>query len=77
MRLEELIATLSRLPSFCQQEVLDFVAFLEQRYEETPDKAHADWSEHQVQAMSIEQAMRGLKDESDLYSEDDLQERWR
>lgn len=29
----------------------------------------------QFQAMSIDQAMRGLEDEPDLYSEDDLQER--
>tara|TARA_R110000851_G_scaffold171129_3_gene317464 strand:- start:125 stop:478 length:354 start_codon:yes stop_codon:yes gene_type:complete len=76
MRLEELIAKVSRLPSFRQQEVIDFVAFLEQRYGDTPDNVHADWSEHQFQAMSMDQAMRGLEDEPELYSEDDLKERW-
>ena len=76
MGLEELIAKLSRLPSFRQQEVMDFVAFLEQRYGNAPEHTHAEWSENQFQAMSLDQAMRGLEEEPELYSEDDLKERW-
>lgn len=55
---------------------MDFVAFLEQRYGEAPESAEADWSESQFQAVSLDQAMRGLEDEPELYSEDDLRERW-
>jgi len=76
MQFEELIAKVSRLPAFRQQEVMDFVTFLEQHYSATSDDSCGDWSEHQFQAMSIDQAMRGLEDEPNLYSEDDLMERW-
>lgn len=76
MQLEELIAKVRRLPADRQQEVLDFVAFLEQRYGTAVEEDQADWSENHFQAMSIEQAMRGLEDEPDLYSTDDLKERW-
>jgi hypothetical protein len=76
MQLEELIAKVRRLPAYRQQEVMDFVTFLEQRYGAAATDDQADWSEQHFQAMSIEQAMRGLEDEPDLYSEDDLKERW-
>ncbi len=76
MQLEELIAKVRRLPAHRQQEVLDFVTFLEQRYGTEATKDQSDWSEHHFQAMNIEQAMRGLEDEPELYSEDDLTERW-
>ncbi|MBS9402902.1 DUF2281 domain-containing protein [Halomonas sp. TRM85114] len=76
MQLEELIAKVSRLPTFRQQEVMDFVAFLEQRHGDSAQAEQADWSEQQFRAMSVEQAMRGLDDEPEIYSEDDLMERW-
>jgi len=76
MQLEELIAKVSRLPAFRQQEVIDFVSFLEARYGDAEHGEPADWSEQQFRTMSVEQAMRGLEDEPDLYSEDDLKERW-
>ena len=76
MQLEELIAKVSRLPAFRQQEVMDFVAFLEQRHDDSAQAEQADWSEQQFRAMSVEQAMRGLDDEPEIYSEDDLMERW-
>lgn len=56
--------------------MLDFVAFLEQRYGDEQDAEQADWSDQQFRTLSVEQAMRGLEDEPDLYSEDDLKERW-
>ncbi|SFU43479.1 DUF2281 domain-containing protein [Halomonas korlensis] len=76
MQLEELVAKISRLPAFRQQEVMDFVAFLEQRHSDSAQGEQADWSEQQFRAMSAEQAMRGLDDEPEIYSEDDLMERW-
>ncbi|MEQ5801253.1 DUF2281 domain-containing protein [Halomonas sp. H10-9-1] len=76
MQLEELIAKVSRLSAARQQEVLDFVTFLEQRYADEQVAEQADWSDHQFHALSIDQAMRGLEFEPDLYSEDDLKERW-
>jgi hypothetical protein len=76
MRMEELLFRIRRLPAFRQQEVMDFVRFLEQRSGQSAEAGHADWSDETFQAMSIDQAMRGFDDEADLYSEADLQERW-
>ncbi|MCQ4322412.1 DUF2281 domain-containing protein [Stutzerimonas stutzeri] len=76
MQLEELITKVSRLSAARQQEVLDFVTFLEQRYGHQERADQADWSEKQFHTLSVEQAMRGLEDEPDLYSEEDLKERW-
>ncbi len=58
------------LPVAAQNEVLHFVEFLSQKYEqqESEDK---QWSE-----FSLDQAMKGLEDETP-YNEDDLQEKWR
>ncbi|WP_371829250.1 DUF2281 domain-containing protein [Modicisalibacter ilicicola] len=69
-----MLARVSRLPPFRQQEVLDFITFLEQRYGQSAVQAtdHEDWPEEQYKAMSVDQTMRGLTDEPDLYSESDL-----
>ena len=58
------------LPVAAQNEVLYFVEFLSQKYEqqESEDK---QWSE-----FSLNQAMKGLEDETP-YSEEDLQEKSR
>ncbi len=58
------------LPVAAQTEVLHFVEFLSQKYEqqETEDK---QWAE-----FSLDQAMKGLEDEPP-YNEEDLQEKWR
>jgi len=66
----------SRLPPAMQQEVIDFAAFLEQRYGSRKQASHGDWTEKDFKAMSIEQAMLGIEDEPELYSDDDVQERW-
>ncbi len=76
MQLDELIGMVSRLPPARQQEVIDFAAFLEQRYGSTKQTSQVNWTEQEFSAMSIEQAMRGVADEPELYSEDDIQERW-
>lgn len=77
MQLRELMTKVNRLPPECQQEVVDFVAFLEMRYGKGASPKHTDWSEQQFQTMSIDQAMKGLEHEPDLYSDEDLKERWR
>lgn len=76
MQLDELVSKVSRLPPSRQQEVLDFVTFLEQRYGHPANDEQLDWSDKQFKDMSVQQAMRGVEDEPDLYSDDDLKERW-
>ena len=76
MQLEELMNKVSRLPAFRQQEVIDFVLFLEQRCGDEKQDEPADWSDPQFHTMSVEQAMRDLEDEPELYTKGDLKERW-
>jgi hypothetical protein len=79
VEIKELLARVSRLPASRQQEVMDFVAFLEQRYghaEALGSEPASDWTEQEYEAMSVHQAMRGLEDEPELYTDDDLKERW-
>ena len=70
---DEIITMVSRLPPARQQEVIDFAAFLEQRYGSIKQASHADWTGQDFKAMSLKQAMRGIEDEPELYSEDDVQ----
>ncbi len=67
---EVLNSKMQNLPVAAQTEVLHFVEFLSQKYEqqETEDK---QWSE-----FSLAQATKDLEDETP-YSEEDLQEKWR
>lgn len=67
---EVINSKMQNLPIDAQTEVLHFVEFLSQKYEqeEYEDK---QWSE-----FSLNQAMRGLENET-TYSEEDLQEKWR
>jgi hypothetical protein len=77
MQLEKLVNMVSRLPPARQQEVMDFAAFLERRYGEKDQAAVADWTEQEFRTLSTEQAMRGIEDEPELYSEEDVKEHWR
>ncbi|RDB41846.1 DUF2281 domain-containing protein [Halomonas sp. DQ26W] len=76
MQLEELIQRVSRLPPDRQEEVMDFIAFLEHRYGQCRNQGQEDWTNHEFQTMSLDQAMRGQEGEPDLYTEADLKERW-
>lgn len=76
MQLDDLITKVSRLPLSRQQEVIDFVTFLEQRYGTEKKPEHSDWPENHFELMSIDQAMRNLEDEPEIYSDEDLKERW-
>jgi hypothetical protein len=57
------------LPDAAKTEVLHFVEFLSEKYGQANEDKQ--WSE-----FSLNQAMKGLEDETP-YSEEDLQEKWR
>jgi hypothetical protein len=63
---EKIFHEIQGLPHAIQREVLDFVEFLKAR------RLHA---EHQAwSTFSLTEAMRGLENEPDLYSAEDLHE---
>ena len=71
----ELTTKIERLPIEQRQEVYDFVSFLEARYAPSL-KSFSSWEDVDFKSMSIDQAMMGLENESELYSDADLKERW-
>jgi hypothetical protein len=70
---EAIIERLKSLPDSAQREVLDFIEFLAARRAES-DAREEDlaWSR-----LSLGTAMRGMEDEEELYTLDDLKERFR
>jgi hypothetical protein len=66
---EVINSKMQNLPITAQTEVLHFVEFLSEKYEQANEDKQ--WSE-----FSLNQAMKGLEDETP-YSEEDLQEKWR
>jgi len=77
MNVATLIEKIQELPTDKQAEVADFVDYLSERFGQAAGGAAADWSMADFSRLSMTQAMRGLEEEPDLYSEDDLKERWR
>ena len=65
---EKILQKMRLLPEEKQAEVLDFVDFLSQKQAEEENRA---WS-----AFSLASALRGMEDEEELYSLDDLKERF-
>jgi len=63
---EKITHEVESLPEDSQREVLDFVEFLKSRH---GDREPLDWSR-----FSLSQAMRGLEDEPELYSEADIRD---
>ena len=61
---EKIIHKMRLLPEEKQAEVLDFVDFLERKQAEEEDRSWA--------AFSLASALRGMEDEEELYSQDDL-----
>lgn len=61
---ERITHEVESLPEFSQREVLDFVEFLKAKH---VDRDAGDWTR-----FSMEQAIRGMEDEPDLYSEADV-----
>ena len=77
MSYAELLEKLQSLPSDKQAEVFDFVEFLSARF--SPGSRlvpQHDWSNAEFSIFSIAQALRGMDDESDIYTQDDLKEKW-
>jgi len=63
---EKILEKVGSLPREDQAEVLDFVLFVETR------KARRE--ERDLKEFSLDQAMRGMEDEPDLYSISDIRE---
>ncbi|WP_248851819.1 DUF2281 domain-containing protein [Thiomicrospira microaerophila] len=76
IQFSDLAAKIERLPLEQRQEVFDFVSFLEARYVSSVSQ-FSGWGDDDFKSMSVEQAMSGLGDEPDLYSDADLKEHWR
>ena len=81
MNLDILLKQVKNLPLHRQQEVIDFVEFIysresKQASERKDSSTEVDWSEETFKSMSLGQALRGMEDEEELYSESDLKERW-
>ena len=77
MQLEKLFTQVSRLPAAKQQEVADFVAFLEARYASNDDANLVDeWSDQAFKDLSLKQMVQDQQEEADLYTDTDLKERW-
>lgn len=67
----QLIEKIQALPLDKQMEVEDFVDFLAAR------TTHTEWTNAEFANMSMAQALRGMEDEPQLYTIDDLKEKWR
>lgn len=76
MQLDELLTKVRQLPAIRQREVMDFVLFLEQQCRQSKPDLHSDWSDQTFNEMSVDQAMRDLEDEPEIYAESNLKERW-
>lgn len=72
----QLIEKLQNLPEDKQAEVFDFVEFLNAHFSRPVALQFSDWSEKEFTNLSMTQAMRGLEDEPQWYTEADLTERW-
>lgn len=71
--LERITERLKRLPEPAQSEVLDFVEFLEANQERAADaRADERWSR-----FCLAQALRDAEEEQEIYSLNDLRERFR
>ena len=74
----ELLEKLKALPPEKQAEVWDFVEFLTAQCAARSNRSHdrGEWTNAGFSAFALAQAMRGMEDESALYTLDDLRERW-
>lgn len=66
---QAILERLKDLPDSAQQEVLDFVKFLESRRSELAQEEDVAWSD-----LSLASAMRGMEDEETPYTLADLKE---
>jgi hypothetical protein len=75
---QSIIEKIASLPADKQQEIFDFIEFIAIRHQKTTAKTsfQQEWSESTFAQFSMQQAMRGLEDESVIYTDDDLKEHW-
>lgn len=69
---QKIFARVESLPEPYQAEVLDFAEFLEHKAKSHPaavDEERAEWSR-----FALTQAFRGMEDDADLYSLEDVRE---
>lgn len=77
MQVDALTSKIHRLPERQRREVADFVDFLASRIAGGgQDRLQADWHDEDFVNMSVTQAMRGMGEEPDIYTDKDLKERW-
>jgi hypothetical protein len=78
MNQTQLLEKFHSLPSDKQIVVFDFIEFLAARGSKLNDlqTENDDWTDADFSQMSMSQVMRGMEDETPLYSLDDLKERW-
>jgi len=76
MNLTAFIEKLQGLPEDKQTEVIDFVDYLSSRFTREGVRRHPDWTDGDFSLLSINQAMRGMEDEPELYAPSALKERW-
>lgn len=74
----ELISRLESLPRDKQAEVFDFVEFLAARCGTTfgTQLTHAEWTDAEFSKMAMQQALRGIDEETVTYTRADLREQW-
>jgi hypothetical protein len=73
----ELIQKYQRLPPDKQAEVADFIEFLSARHQVPAEAAGpTEWTDAEFAELAMGQALRGMEDEPDLYTRDDLKEIW-
>jgi hypothetical protein len=64
------------LPPEKQAEVIDFIEYLASRCPVAPAHGLDEWTEAEFAELSMQSALRGLEDEPDIYTLEDLKERW-
>jgi hypothetical protein len=70
----ELIEKLQALPQDKQAEVFDFVEFLVARFGTSADQS--EWTRTEFAEFAFGQALRGLEEDTVIYTADDVRERW-
>jgi len=70
------VAKFQSLPSEKQAEVIDFIEYLANRYPKTSAPNPGEWTDAEFSELSMGSALRGMEDEPDIYTGDDLKERW-
>ena len=76
MNIAVLVEKLQGLPEEKQMEVFDFVDYLSSRFTPSEARIRADWDERDFSTLSLTQAIRGMEEESELYSRADIKDLW-